>query len=196
MIETRYEYVLLAALAALACACGGDDDSGSASSTGLGGIYEMTAWTHNETGCASEGPSILDTQSDKFLMVRGNRIFGVFVIEIVPCASLTDCRAEAMDSALNLTALGLLDSGSDSAGWTGGRIFAGGSSTCSGEVTETALRAEGAMAITIEAWTTKTGEFPLDSEGFCSTDDAKQAAQGKPCSELQVLRATLVESLP
>src|SRR5688572_22874034 len=115
---------LLAYVAVLA-ACGGSDDGGggggSGATTELEGIYTLSAWTRNDTGCEAEGPSVLATESEKFLVVRSSSFFGQRFIELVPCTTLAQCRIDAADDVVQFSQFGSVNEGSDSAGWTGGR---------------------------------------------------------------------------
>lgn len=189
---------LLACVVVLA-ACGGDDGGGGGGdgTTALEGIYTITAWTRNETGCAGEGPSVLATESSEFLLVRNSSFFGQQFIELIPCTTLAQCRIDAADDVVQVSQFGSVSEGSDSAGWTGGRVTAGGSGgTCSGTVTNTTLTSPAAMTIRIDAETRPTGDFPTDADGFCTTDDAQEAAATQPCDGLDVLQATFTEALP
>lgn len=180
-------------------ACGGGDDGGGGGGamTELEGIYTIDEWTRNDTGCATEGPSILSGQFAKLVIVRSNSFFGQRYIELIPCSTLDQCRLEAADTATVLSEFGSVNEGSDNAGWTGGRVTAGGSGgSCSGTVTNTTLTSTAAMMIQIDAETHPTGPFPTDADGFCTTDDAQAAAASQPCDGLDVVRATFTEALP
>jgi len=165
--------------------------------TQLEGIYTISEWTRNDTGCAAEGPSILSGQLAKLVIVRTNSFFGQSYIELIPCSTLDQCRLDAAGSATVISEFGSVNEGSDSAGWTGGRVTAGGSGgSCSGTVTNTTLTSTAATMIQIDAETHPTGMFPTDADGFCTTDDAQEAAASQPCDGLDVVRATFTEALP
>jgi hypothetical protein len=52
-----------------------------------------------------------------------------------------------------------------------------------------------ASGIRIENAITIADDYPVTSDGFCTTTETQRAAQGNPCSELEVLTAELVEDL-
>ena len=46
----------------------------------------------------------------------------------------------------------------------------------------------------IEARSQLADDYPVSSDGFCTTDRARQSAQGKPCSKLEVVSGTFREA--
>ena len=79
-------------------------------------------------------------------------------------------------------------------GQTAGTGFGDGSVCTGGELTTTTLDLT-ASTLRIEPEITIADDYPETSDGFCTTDAAIKAAQGKACSQLEVLTADFVEAL-
>lgn len=176
----------------LACAlclgaCGGD-------LTALEGIYEVSEWTENESGCDSPGESILADQTEKLLYLRAENFFGVEFLNAVPCANLEECREEAADETISLNGFAFED-GSDSSGWRGTGHFISGSDTCSGEVFEDTLESLDDDSLLLTRRSVAVEGVPLDSDGFCDGDAAEEMAETLPCTRLEQIRAVLAEDL-
>jgi hypothetical protein len=186
----------LVALGLPALSCGGGD---SGAFSDRRGIYMLTALTNNEAGCDAPGPSILAAEPEKFLAGVTISFFGSTMLTLHPCADVADCRTVAADArANNVIPLGsgyVLD-GTRGDTLVGSAVVAGGAgATCDGRLTEHVLTQSTDRSITIESRTTLTGPFAQDSDGFCTTEDAKQAAAGKPCTSLRILNAAFVETI-
>jgi hypothetical protein len=167
--------------------CGG-------SLTELEGIYNVTAWTENTAGCGAEGASVLETMSDKAIYVEEDEFFGEKFVAAVHCTDEADCRAKAGMDTLFLDGF-FFESGGDDDGWKGQTVFASGTDMCSGQVIDHAMSGDVGTSIRIESRTRESRPFAKDSEGFCDTDDAREAAEGQPCTELEVLSATFTADL-
>jgi hypothetical protein len=92
----------------------------------------------------------------------------------------------------------IFDSGSDSSGWKGSIIVAFGSGTegmCEGYVTDHVMTSPSDGVIVIESRTRESQPFARDGEDFCDTDDAQAAADGQPCTALQVVTASFTAPL-
>lgn len=172
--------------------------SGSGLGTALQGIYQISSWTENNSGCAAEGPSILADNTNKYLWLKLQNFFVDFLAG-VGCPDLTTCRKDAKEGFIPLFGSWIFSEGSDTAGWKGNFIQAGTISTpgkCAGSVVDFNLSQTGQGAIQIRIETRQSDEFAANSKNECTTDDAERAAKGKPCSKLEVIRATFVEKLP
>jgi hypothetical protein len=172
------------------------EDPGEPPSTMLEGIYELTAWTRNESGCTAEGSSILAAQASKRLLVRASAFEGQGLIEVASCGTLDECRQKAGSIYILSTAF-IVHDGSDAAGWTGSRVLTVMSGdTCQGTVTETDLTSPTGMQARVELRSTPTGEFAATATKTCSSDDARAAAEAMACGQYDVLVGGLVETLP
>jgi len=173
-----YKLALLAALVG----CGG-------LSSELEGIYDIGTWTQNPDACDAEGASILEQQPETSFYVRVETFFGQKFLNAALCSDLADCQAQAGDNTINLNGWAF-DGGDDANGWTGATVFAGGSGDqCTGQVTDHVMTSSGPDTVRIESRTRETLPFPVDSDGFCSTDKAREAADGQPCTTLEVVTA-------
>jgi hypothetical protein len=155
----------------------------------LEGIYTIDTWTDNKTTCASEGPSVLATMSDKALFLKEVNFFGERFLNGVHCKDVADCMSKSAEDTIFLDGWAF-EHGSDSSGWTGATVFASGTDTCTGSVIDYLMTAPSKGAIRIESSTRMAKPFSKDSMGFCNTDDARKAADGQPCVELEVVTAT------
>ena len=178
----RLALVLLAA-----AGCGG-------SFTELEGVYNIDTWTRNDASCDAEGGSILEDQTDHSIFVQQQEFLGQEFLAGVLCTDVADCQDKAAEDTLFLGAFNF-DKGSDSDGWTGGIVFAGGGGAdCSGGVTDIVMTSSG-DSIRIESRTRQSVPFPPGPDGFCDSEDAKDAAEGQPCTELEVVTATFADDL-
>ncbi len=185
------KWMTMTALLALLIGCG---DDGSA----LLGVYSLDAWTENDTGCDAEGPSVLETSDSTHFFIKEVNFFGTSIINVALCSDLADCQQRAADGdtiELGDRSYGF-DSGSDSAGWTGGGVIAGGSGdTCSGEVYDYLLTEVSDGVVQIRVETREVSGVPTDSDGFCDTDAARAAAKDQPCARLEVFEGTFLEAI-
>ena len=182
------------AILALVMVVGCGDDSSE-----LLGIYTLDSWTENDSGCGSEGPSVLEGSGMSHFYVKEISFFGQEFLNASLCPELPGCREDASDS--ELISLGLFsyafESGSDSKGWTGGGAIAGGGGggECSGEVFDYLMTDEGDGMVRIAVEVREVSGFPRDSDDFCDTDAAREAAEGQPCDRLEVLTGTFLEAI-
>ena len=172
-------------------ACGSDDPS-----TDLAGMYELASWTANPDSCAEEGPPSIDASSYTHFFVRMDELFGQSFISVVPCTSLEECRNNAaMTDTLFLGGGFFLDHGNDDDGWTGQSSSIGGADTCSGTVDDATLTGEPEGSVEIVVEKKEVTDVPLDEEGFCDSDAAKEQAEGKDCAQLEVVTGTYLEGI-
>ena len=75
-------------------ACGGSSSDGLDDlASEMEGIYQVSAYTHNDAACAPGGSSQLG--SDTFAFVKTQTFFGQKLVEVLSCASPADCHAKA-----------------------------------------------------------------------------------------------------
>jgi hypothetical protein len=183
---------VIASIVSPMAACGGGSGGYD---TELLGIYTMTTWTENDAGCDAEGPSILETETNKAIFVEIGSFLGVSYMQAVKCVDTADCAMQADGETIFLDAFAFENDGSDSGGWTGTTVAAGGIDMCSGSVSDYVMTGPTPDTLRIESRTRDARPFPKDSEGFCNTDDAKVAAEGQPCVRFEVITATFAQEL-
>ena len=161
--------------------------------TGWEGIYELQSWTDNQSGCDSEGMSILEMQSDDHFYVKAENLLGQEFLNVAFCEGLDACTALAAGDTINLE-YGL-DQGGDQTGWIGSGYTLGGSTTCSGEVRHTRLVETAPSELHFEIRRTFVDNVPLDTEGFCDSDAALEMADAQGCEGIEQVTAMQVSDL-
>ncbi len=196
----------LACVVAVGCV-GGDGGGGGGGAGGGGnlsqfeGIYTITSYTENTTGCDAPGESILDEQ-DPMLANVAISFFFQPVLTTHTCVDLDDCRAVAADAEANnvVPFFGGFIFESASGTVANGKTITAGTDfetdQCQGSVVEHTLTLAEDGSFTLESRTTESATFAPDSEGFCNTEDAEAAANGQPCTEVVTIQATFTEALP
>lgn len=172
--------------------CGGSSDGVF---TELHGIYEVSSWNENDSTCDADGPSVLADKIEKFMLVKEGMFFTKF-LTAVTCASLENCREEAVDDTIDLSGF-IFESGSDSDGWVGRSATASGlgDDTCAGiysQYTMTSPEPNVVQIVAVKHQVTGVGE---DSDGFCDTDEVLSRGPSEPCTNREVIRASFVEGL-
>ncbi len=173
-------------------ACGGDDGSA------YEGIYEADAWTSNDTSCDAAGDDVLADQLSTTFYVKRENFLGVKFLNLNFCDDVADCEALAGDASTIYLGMYGFDEGSDGAGWRS-EYFSGfpdADNVCEGvyRVATTTQPTEDTLRVEIRD--TAAGGFAPDADGFCDDEPGKQAAEGQPCTALEVFVATLVAELP
>jgi hypothetical protein len=197
----------IVAVSCLLCACSDDDGTGSGAAQlktegdALSGIYQLSSITRNEMGCDMEGPAQSNV-NDSYLYLVTDVAFGVSYVKVDSCADVADCQAKnQMRQALEIYLIDFSYTFSSSPGpeqLSGETAYTGlsGGPLCERPSLETQLLvSDGAGNLTIEARKATGDDYPPDSEGFCTTDLGRKASEGKPCSELEVVRASFVQAL-
>lgn len=194
------KYLALVGLAAAACSGGdGRDDEFVAAAESMEGIYQVQSFTRNDTACAPGGASILG--SDRFAIAAKREILGRPFLDLISCASPSDCRdklaAERAGEGFQIEFLFTLAALGDDGELTGEGAstgFGDGEVCREAELSDSLLTLAGSE-LRLEHAIVVADEFPVDSDGFCTTIAAAQAAAGKPCSQMEVLTATFLEPL-
>ena len=185
---------LLALSLVTASACASDDFTDRASE--VEGIYQVQSHLLNEAACSPGGTAFSDTQT--FAFAKQISLFGREYLQIYSCASLADCRQKASLKQFegNISFAYTL-SGVDGDALTGLESttgFTSGSGTCTmPELSKLVLKLEG-DALTLEKSTRIGHDYPAQG-GFCTTDKGREASEGAACSQMETLKATLVETL-
>jgi len=181
----------------LLVACGGD-------MTGLQGIYTIDSWTRNDTACASEGASILETQGETALYVKVETFVTEKFINVVPCADIADCQSMAGDSGtIHLGQWGFQKGGDDD-GWVNVwySVFDNfnDNTMCDGTRHEDRLLSPAEGGLRVEARSSQTIQFAKPNginDCFDIDDSAEPGLVGEPpCEEYEALGATYDSPLP
>ena len=168
--------------------CGG----GSSGGTSFEGIYRVDTWTDNNTACV-EGPSVAQGR-DPFFYVKNESFLGARFVNVKDCNDIATCTTEANEEGtIHIGSFGF-DEGSDAAGWTTHSAFAFDvQGQCKGGVTDATLTIS-KTGFRIESRHVEAVPFPpVSGEDDCPDEKVEQAAEGQPCTELEVLTATFVQ---
>jgi hypothetical protein len=182
--------VLLMALATGAC--------GGGSMSEFEGIYQANSWTRNDTACDTEGASILETAFETDFYIKEENFLGAKFLNVKFCADQADCEMLASDSETIHLGMWGFDRGSDGNGWTS-EFYSGFPDTnnlCQGEFVTTKMTGMSGQSVRIEVREVTAGGFAPDSDGFCDDDAGKAAAEGQPCTSLEVMTANFTAELP
>lgn len=178
-------------------ACGGGsaiEDAGAR----YEGIYSVTEYTLNEQACTEGGTSQLDTE--RFAFVSLNSFAGIDYVALNSCAGVDDCRtklAELRSDGFTLSDFDFIADQVDGKDLIGAGVSTGfgGNATCTmAEVTASRWTLS-LPDLRIEKRITIADDYPQDSEGFCTTELAKEAAKGNECSQFELVTATFLEKL-
>jgi len=195
------KFLAIASLVSIAaCDTAGGAGAFDERASEIEGIYQVSAYTRNEAACEPGGDSQLVT--DTFALVTRMSVAGIDYVAINSCASPADCRVQydklqtgepvAFDWSFAVHAIagdgGLVGEGAS----TG---FSTPEGICRlGDITATRLTVTGS-ALRIEQRITLADDYAEDADGFCTTTAAREAAQGNPCAQFELLTAELVEAL-
>ena len=161
-----------------AAACGGQTQEP------LLGVWQVTAHTHNSTGCAAEGPAVVEPPYVEFVM---SAIEGQQVLELVDCTTPAACAASAGLRGRLFT--------DPVAGGRRSSVFVsfGDSALC----TLAARRADAVIAADATL-RVETRRFEAKDLTAVVCDDATAAGMlpALPCAELDVLTATAPLAAP
>ena len=189
----------MSSLFVLLAACGGSGSDFDDLAAEMTGIYRVTAFTHNSSACAPGGDSVLG--SERFAVITREEFFGQTLVSAISCVSTADCRnkvarradgeALTIDFSFSASQVGSADTLVGQGASTGfgidGVCVEGELTTVTFALTATGIQIENAITI--------ADDYPVTSDGFCTTSETQKAAQGNTCSELEVLTAELVEEL-
>jgi hypothetical protein len=188
-------------LAACSGGAGGTDDPGEfeLAADSVVGIYSLDSFLKNEAACTPDGMPVESLNGHGFAVAFKQQSFGL-LLDVLSCASPQDCRDKAADRDGGFTidfSFGLSRLGVDGelTGEERSTGFSQGNGTCTrGSVSDTVLTLTGDQ-LRIEQAITIADDYAADPEGFCSTDLARDAAEGNSCSQMELLTATFVEAL-
>jgi len=183
--------------------CGGTSDSAALDrwSAQVEGVYRIDAWTRNQAACDAEGASILNGAGDYMAVFSASDVFGDS-IQAVECAHPADCHADVAAARAQLPWSSTFSYRFQTAGDTtlkGVQVSTGYadsvSGTCSNAfMTNLVLTRPADGQVQVEGRTV-TVDHPADAAGVCWTSDTQKAAAGKPCNQLEVVKATRIEAL-
>lgn len=195
-------------LALSGCGSSNNDDGGGqslsqATSQTYEGTYELTAFTYNAAGCDSEGASTFDSKLERSFVMVGAEAFGTRYMPLASCKDAADCAATvsairasgiyAPEYSLMLST----ESGPDElGGFSAGTGFLEGS-VCTGREYSAITLTRAGDTIRVESRLTPLADAPPE-DGICWAEPAKQRAEaeGRPCTELEVISGRKVGPLP
>jgi hypothetical protein len=176
----------LIAIACSAAACG--------SLTDLEGVYTIDTWTQNSTACDVEGPSVAAINDPNFY-IKIENFLGHEFVNVVECADVATCAAEAGDDETLHLGGWAFEDGSDDDGWRETTAFAFDmNGTCTGSVRDTVMTSPASNTVRIESRERDTQPFPATG-GDCSDEDTLAAAEGQPCTTFEVTTATYTQGI-
>lgn len=188
----KLPYLLLPLLAIAACTDDTFDDQAATAE----GIYRVDTHLRNEAACSPGGAAVEDTQT--FAFAKRADILGIKTLQLISCASLDDCRAKAAQTSFEGDiSFAFTLTGAENDALTGFEATSGFTSeggTCQmPELSNITLVMSG-DALELEKRTQVGADYAADN-GFCTTDKGRASAETAPCSELETVTATKVESL-
>jgi hypothetical protein len=195
-MNTRSTTVLLAVL--VGCGDGGGGSKGSLGSQEQA-LYKIDTFTENTSSCDAEGASVLKDSGDHVIVFVTSDLFGQAVIAHL-CADPASCRSDRQNRLDGKGWLSVLDlefreaNGQSLAGSYITTGFSMGTNCRAAEVTSSKLGRPADGKLTLEARSVIV-DHPPDGQGFCTTDDTRKAAAGKPCNRLRVITASRLEAL-
>lgn len=203
-LTTSFALSLSLSLSLVACAT--DDNNELPDQTGFAeqaslveGIYVINSHLMNADGCTPGGEPM--EGSSRFAFAVQSSLAGYDFLTVMSCANLEDCRRDAA-AFRNGGELGLIDFD-----FTVDRVASAG---LLGEGANSGYSTGDGMCRDPQAWDTtldlagkeliieraiREGNDYAEVDGYCTTDAAKQASKGATCSQMESLRATLVETL-
>jgi hypothetical protein len=159
------------------------------------GVYEIVSLTENTASCDSEGPSILDEETRRFMVTQPHDSAVIFHA----CKGIDDCKdhlAQLLARKNPCDRIPLMlteqDGAGNAYGTTTGTGFARKGECKGAEISELSF-VHNAGEIRMRE-TKRKGSYPT-SEGRCGTRSASEALAEVPCSTLRVWRMKLVQAL-
>ncbi len=183
--------ILALALVTVA-ACGGDDGSV------YQGIYDVDTWTSNDTSCDAEGDDVLADQLRTIFYLKNENFLGYKFLNLKFCMDVADCEAMAGDASTIYAGEYGFDEGSDADGWRYEYFsgFPNADDVCEGVYRVATMTGPTDDTVRIEIRDTEASGFAPDADDWCDDELGKQAAQGQPCTALEVFVATFLSELP
>jgi len=197
-------WVLVSSVAISLSGCGDDSEEPFE----LDGVYTVTEWTENTTTCDTEGPSVLDAQTEtSFIVKRQHESFlgqSFTVIIAGPCLDPQSCANDAGAGAIGglFTGLTPFDPGErEGEAWTTSTSVASRvDMECTGSMTTLYLRSPEAGVVQKESRTTESITFPAtpdeDGDPSCDLDTLEELAATASCARFSVITANNPMEIP
>ena len=201
------ELSLVVAVSSSSAACGDSSDpegtSGSENSltreTALSfeGIYELTHYTENASGCDSEGVSLLGTTTDAWFVLVARTVLSMQTLELVSCADAADCAAKAeqirnfgiytSDFAATLSSEASAD---ELGGFSASTGFEENGVCVERDYLDHVLTRSG-DAVRLESRTKALDDKPVEN-GFCVVrpSESRAEAEAAPCAAFDAIEGT------
>jgi hypothetical protein len=200
---------LIVAVSFSATACGDssdpdDSDTTFAHETALSfeGIYQVTRYTSNESGCDAEGASLLETTDETWFVLVARTVIGQQTLELASCADAADCAAKtekirnngsySIDYHATLSSEANAD---ELGGFSAGTGFEENGTCVEREYVDHVLTRHG-DAVRLESRTKVLADKPVE-DGFCVVRPAqsRKEAETAPCAAFDVLEGTWASAL-
>ena len=203
-------WVLLAALSLVVGCGGGDDDDSSGATNGISaptaasleGVYALTGFTENPTGCDAEGPAV--TQTEKQFVLVGASALGRSYLELVSCGDAASC-ADQVERVRNPSAilanyvliLSIEGDPDHLEGLSATNGYDAGDGQCVAREYDDHQLTRTGDSVRIETRYTPLPAAP-SKQGSCPVNPSalKAEAKGVPCGKLRVIEGTKTGPLP
>jgi hypothetical protein len=204
---TRYGGTLLA-LALVGCGDDGDEAEGDANGVdeatiqSFEGLYRLDSFTENPSSCDAEGPSTLETITERNFVMVGASFFNQTFLQLVSCSD-ANCAMKtnairtngvySVEYSLILSAVAGPD---ELTGFSASTGFAMDDICVEREYVTHVLTRTG-DTLRVESRTVALEDAPQEDD-FCVVRPAeqKEEAEGRPCTALSVFTGTKTGALP
>ena len=194
-------FAVLIMMIVLTCGKDGVNNSMLEEMESVEGIYTLTSFTHNENACL-KGDEILQDQEYKYIVLTAQDYapYGIYLFANL-CTTVEKCND--MHRQIKTREFGFIDgeqiatchTGSASSGFYSKMVTTGmtGNNECrDGHVSDIHITFDG-TSFTIEEQISYADTFPVDEEGFCTTDNT--ARNVNECSEMKIYSADFLQSV-
>jgi hypothetical protein len=183
-------------------ACGDDADHGAAGAGGddpearevaaiaarLEGIYEITFHETNLDACELGGTP---TEGHPFFVIFTRPLVSLVTVFVMSCTSVEECRQLEPASG---TFYFVFDQAHGEASLVGGFLVeVKEGEQCHHRDTYAMLLETASGELRIEARTWRGEDYPVGSDGRCTISNGRFPSRDDPCTQLEVLEASMIE---
>jgi hypothetical protein len=195
----------LAALALGACSDAADDGAeglpdGAAAS--FEGIYEISVWSENDSGCDGPGTDVLANATERHFVLVGSETFGQSMLKLISCVDVADCQNKAAAvrnrQSFSFTFSATMSqqlSENELGGFTATTGFEENGVCTMRRFEDHRLSRSGDTA-TLDTKVKALADRPVEN-GFCTVEPgaAQQEAASAPCASSSVMTGTRVAGI-
>ena len=159
------------------------------------GIYEMTAYSENLASCDGEGASKLADRSERMFVIAASPGNQFAVAQLKTCRTMEECSARLqneMASAEEILPFAAIVDDRLTGPWVTTGFSRDGA--CKDALSGKLSAVADGDGVKVERRGVRH-DYAADSRGMCSTDVARDRADGKPCNDLMTIRGKRVASL-